>query len=114
MQCLNDTLCYAISGWQIFKTTNAGGPMIGLGENEKERSSKFEIYPNPALDRLFINGNCGNSSILIINAQGQELKTYSSIDNFGIDISYLARGFYLYVITDRQGGAITTGKFIKE
>ncbi len=114
MQCLNDTLCYAVSGWQIFKTTNGGGPMIGLGENEKERSNKFEIYPNPALDRLFINGNYGNCSLLIINAQGQELKSYSRIDNFGIDISYLANGFYLYVITDRKGGTMTTGKFMKE
>lgn len=114
MQCLNDSLCYAISGWQIFKTTNGGGAMIGLGENEKERNMRFEIYPNPALDKLFINGNCGNCSISIINAQGQEVENYSSIDNFGINISYLAKGFYLYVITDRQGGSMTTGKFIKE
>jgi photosystem II stability/assembly factor-like uncharacterized protein len=73
MQCLNDTLCYAISGWQIFKTTNGGGPMIGLGEKDKETDLNISIYPNPAEDKINFNKLEKGSRIVIYNNSMQAI-----------------------------------------
>lgn len=114
LQCLNDSLCYAISGWQVFKTINGGGQMIGLGESENTIKNKIKIYPNPASDKLFIEQSCDNCFIAIYSGQGQEICKYSKIDKSGIDISQLSKGFYIYSITDRQNSTPIIGKFIKE
>jgi photosystem II stability/assembly factor-like uncharacterized protein len=114
LQCLNDSLCYAISGWQVFKTTNGGGQMIGLGESESAIQNKIKIYPNPASDKLYIEQSCANCLIVIYSGQGQEVSKYSKIDKYGTDISQLGTGFYIYSITDRQNGTTSSGKFIKE
>lgn len=114
LQCLNDSLCYAISGWQVFKTTNGGGPMIGLGASEKAITNRLKIYPNPATNKLFIEQSCDNCFIVIFNGQGQEICKYLKIDQSGIDISQLSKGFYIYSITNSQLGVTSTGKFIKE
>ena len=114
LQCLNDSLCYAISGWQVFKTINGGGQMIGLGESENTIKNKIKIYPNPASEKLFIEQSCDNCFIAIYSGQGQEICKYSKIDKSGIDISQLSKGFYIYSITDRQNSTPIIGKFIKE
>lgn len=114
LQCLNDSLCYAISGWQVFKTINGGGQMIGLGESENTIINKIKIYPNPASDKLFIEQSCDNCFIAIYSGQGQEICKYSKIDKSGIDISQLSKGFYIYSITERQNSTPIIGKFIKE
>jgi hypothetical protein len=114
MQCLNDTLCYAISGWQIFKTTNGGGPMIGLGEQEKDNFKSLSICPNPANDRIYLNGVKENYCIRIYNSLGQIQNLSSSIDEFGLDISSLDEGFYIYLINDKLNSRTKNGKFIKQ
>jgi photosystem II stability/assembly factor-like uncharacterized protein len=114
MQCLNDSLCYAISGWQIFKTTNGGGPMIGLGETENENFKNLSIYPNPGNDRIYLNGVKENCSITFYNSLGQIQNLSSSIDVSGLDISSLEKGFYMYLINDQLNGKTKTGKFIKQ
>lgn len=114
LQCLNDSLCYAISGWQVFKTTNGGGPMIGLGENEIANQNRLKIFPNPVTDKLFFNETCDYCSVVIFDNQGREIFKYPKIDRYGIDMNQLSKGFYIYSITNRQNGTINSGKFIKE
>lgn len=114
LQCLNDSLCYAISGWQIFKTINGGGPMIGLGENEMATQNRLKIFPNPVTDKLYFNETCDYCSVVIFDNQGREIFKYPKIDRYGIDINQLSKGFYIYSITDRQNGTMNSGKFIKE
>jgi hypothetical protein len=41
-------------------------------------------------------------------------ETNSKLNNNGIDISNLAKGFYTYSITDHQQNIMAIGKFIKE
>jgi photosystem II stability/assembly factor-like uncharacterized protein len=113
MQCLNDTLCYAISGWQIFKTTNGGGPMIGLGEMENDNDLNISIYPNPALDKINFNNLKNGSRIVIYNSLGQIQLTNNLMDIQSLDISILKKGIYLYLITDDQSITTTKGKFVK-
>jgi photosystem II stability/assembly factor-like uncharacterized protein len=114
MQCLNDTLCYAISGWQIFKTTNGGGPMIGLGEQEKENDLNISIYPNPSVDRINFNNLKNGSQVVIYNSLGQIQITYTYLDGQSLDIGNLKKGIYLYLITDDRSGMAETGKFVKK
>ncbi|MFN4932037.1 MAG: T9SS type A sorting domain-containing protein, partial [Bacteroidota bacterium] len=52
--------------------------------------------------------------IEIFNNLGQLQRTTLNVDNNGIDISNLAKGFYIYAITDQQHGTKSTGKFIKD
>lgn len=114
MQCLNDTLCYAISGWQIFKTSNGGGPMIGLGDTENVNDLNISIYPNPTEDKINFNNLKKGSRIVIYNSLGQIQITYTYMDGQSLDIGNLKNGIYLYLITNDQNVTETTGKFVKK
>lgn len=114
MQCLNDTLCYAISGWQIFKTSNGGGPMIGLGETENVNDLNISIYPNPTEDKINFNNLKNGSRIVIYNSLGQIQITYTYMDGQSLDIGNLKKGIYLYQITNDQNVTVTSGKFVKK
>ena len=114
LQCLNDSLCYAISGWQVFKTTNGGGPMIGLGEQEKENDLNISIYPNPSVDRINFHNLKNGSQVVIYNSLGQIQITYRYLDGQSLDIGNLKKGIYLFLITDDRSGIAETGKFVKK
>lgn len=110
MQCLNDSLCYAISGWQVFKTTNAGGPMIGLGINEKDNFNQLLVYPNPSKE--FIKIQETNSAITIYNITGEIVFQTMLNQSKEINISSLKVGLYFINYTNSKG--THTVKFIKE
>ena len=112
MQCLNDTLCYAISGWQIFKTTNAGGPMIGLGINEKDNFNQLLVYPNPSKEFIKIQNQETNSAITIYNITGEIVFQTMLNQSKEINISSLKVGLYFINCTNSKG--THTVKFIKE
>ena len=112
MQCLNDTLCYAISGWQIFKTTNAGGPMIGLGINEKDNFNQLLVYPNPSKEFIKIQNQETNSAITIYNITGEIVFQSTFNQSKEIYIKTLKNGLYFINCTNSKGSQ--TMKFIKE
>jgi hypothetical protein len=91
---------------------------FGFPVTLKEETSTIigvKVYPNPANDKIFINGINNDSKIIIYNNLGQLQQINSNLaNNNGIDISNLTKGFYIYLIEERQTGARTTGKFIKE
>jgi photosystem II stability/assembly factor-like uncharacterized protein len=112
MQCLNDTLCYAISGWQIFKTINGGGPMIGLGISEHDNLNQISVYPNPSKEFIKIQNQEINSAITIYNITGAIV--FQSVLNQSkeIYIKTLKNGLYFINCTNSKGSQ--TVKFIKE
>jgi hypothetical protein len=114
MQCLNDSLCYAISGRQIFKTTNGGGPMIGLGVNDLASENVIQVYPNPVDDKIQFSKITKGSQIVIYNSLGQIQFTNFYNSNQPIDISNLKKGIYFYSIIDNQNVTSMTGKFLKK
>ena len=112
MQCLNDSLCYAISGWQVFKTTNSGGQMIGLGINEPKKENSLIVSPNPSNQFIKLQNVDINSTINILNAKGA-LQIVTSIKSKNeIDISNLKSGMYFIQVVSNY--KIETAKFIKE
>jgi hypothetical protein len=91
----------------------------GLITNPINSTDKFSIYPNPVLDKLFIN--CDKNSfkaiqIEIINFQGlvlqnQRIHIVNAQDIKSIDVSSLKNGFYLCRI--KVGESIELFKFVK-
>ena len=74
-----------------------------------------KVYPNPANDKIQLsikNSISDNSSFMIFDSKGRVVMQHQLQENLqAIDISMLARGFYLIKINN--GGVINTEKFIK-
>lgn len=86
-----------------------------VGENEFEKfSNKILAFPNPVDNKLYFKGITKKIKIDIYNNLGQLQQTNLYLDSNGIDISNLAKGFYIYIITDQQQRVMTTDKFVKE
>jgi hypothetical protein len=86
---------------------------VGLNNSQTE---KLEIkpYPNPANEIIYFKNLTKADQIEIFNNLGQLQRiTLNEVKN-GIDISNLAKGFYIYAITDEQNRTKSTGKFIKD
>ena len=74
---------------------------MGTGENV---SQVVTIYPNPATDRVVIEG-IEAAEVRIYNALGQVVKTVRGTNE--IDLSGLVEGVYLLRITDADGKVYT-------
>ncbi len=76
-----------------------------------EGQKAIHVYPNPANDKLFVEGLSEFKTVIIVNSLGQEVlqskvtKTYLSID-------HLAPGVYFLKATGKDG--LYTQKFIKQ
>lgn len=77
----------------------------GVDENG---SNGLAVYPNPASDRIHIEGLEADSEVQIYNALGELVKTVKAEANGEINIEELAKGLYLV----RCGTA--TMRFVKE
>ncbi|MFN7845990.1 MAG: T9SS type A sorting domain-containing protein, partial [Bacteroidota bacterium] len=109
-----DNLWLGTSGFSTWYRSLADfGFPVGLNNAQTE---KLEIkpYPNPANEIIYFNNLAKADQIEIFNNLGQLQRTILNIDNNGIDISNLAKGFYIYAITDEQHRTKSTGKFIKD
>jgi hypothetical protein len=86
---------------------------VGLNNSQ---TVKLEIkpYPNPANEIIYFNNLTKADQIEIFNNLGQFQRIVLNVDNNGLDISNLAKGFYIYTITDEQNRTKSTGKFIKD
>ncbi len=78
---------------------------VGFGENEE---SSLAVYPNPARDRIRIEGLEANSEVQVFNALGELVKTARVSADNEIGIGELASGLYLV----RCGNM--TCRFVKE
>ena len=84
------------------------------GLNVLPNAIRFNIYPNPADDVLFVSaaGNTDAVKFVLINSVGQQLQQVSFTDNLSIDISKYAAGNYFYNILDRDSQLIKVGKIM--
>jgi bilirubin oxidase len=84
----------------------------------KSAYSDFDIFPNPAENRIFIRSNDDNMKIYyvsILNASGKVVMMLPAPElERGIDISSLAKGLYIAQITDDLTKKVVVKKFIKE
>lgn len=84
-----------------------GGVSIG----KTERSKSINVYPNPANDKLFVEGLNGFTDVIIVNALGQEVLRPKAAKSF-LAIDPLAPGVYFLKATGKDG--LYTQKFIKQ
>lgn len=88
-------------------------------ENELMNVSDFRIYPNPVTDFLQIsiseNLQFDNLVFTITNRMGKKLTEITNHNNpiISLDVSQLAKGFYLLRISDAESRAEVVLKFVK-
>lgn len=77
-------------------------------------NKKVQVYPNPATDRLFVEvtGSKRAAYLQVYDYAGQLLSTATYTGS--LDIAYLAKGFYLLKIFDKDFNKIKTTKFVKQ
>lgn len=82
---------------------------LSVGENVR---SVLAVFPNPAADRLTVNAQNAVDTVRIIDNLGQTVAFQRCFsDTVTLDISTLARGFYMLEI--RQSDAVTFVKWLK-
>jgi len=78
--------------------------------NVIELNQNVSIYPNPANDKIFIEGKFSSQSIEIIDMNGKLVISRTADSNITeIDITNLTQGVYLVRVSN-----IAVGKFVKK
>jgi len=81
------------------------------------QKNEFQLYPNPATDKLFISATntFRNIKVKILNIAGKRIKTQNLKleTNTPIDVSNLKSGIYFLDIEDENGNR-EVKKFVKE
>lgn len=79
------------------------------GTDVPEMAEKtFDLYPNPANDKIHINGIEGQNKVEIFNLFGTSVKTFQATGDLEINISDLSAGLYIIRIGQHFG------KFMKD
>jgi len=73
----------------------------------------FSFYPNPAKDILHLENIPSNANFKIFSQSGKLIISDDRKEKTSIDISDLAKGTYIIVVTNNDG-SIGTRKFVKE
>ena len=85
---------------------------VGIFENAKVES--LEIYPNPAVNELFVKNTEGVRRLEITNMLGQKIKTVNvASDTYTLSLDGLGRGMYL-ISAYNEKGLVANNKFVKE
>jgi hypothetical protein len=85
-------------------------------QNSSNNSPKFNLWPNPTNDLLWINFTSvsSNTSVQLISADGRVIQQ-SNFDNtpseWLLDIRNISAGIYFVTVTTEAGS--TTEKFVK-
>lgn len=83
--------------------------IVGISE---KNAIDFNIYPNPAKDKLTISGDFANSAVQIVDQTGKLVKEISSLTSGStIEISDLEKGIYFLVLS--TNGTNNIQKFSK-
>ncbi len=103
---INSDIGYAVGdGGTILKTNNGGGTSIE--ENELTKTI-FNIYPNPANNKITINNKDNlfkESQISILNMAGQQVisEQFNSQNKIEMNVSSLVKGIYFVRIQTNSG-----------
>jgi hypothetical protein len=93
--------------------SNDGFCKIAVGINEYSKNSEISMYPNPFSENLKIESTVEVRKLSIINALGQEMKSFENPSNkFEINTSQLKQGIYFMKVETSQG--VELKKIIKE
>ena len=82
------------------------------GEGVEEFSSSFNIHPNPANDKLYIEILTQTLTVEIYDIFGRQQSTVNSQQSTVIDVSNLNTGIYIIKINTKEGNIVK--QFIKQ
>jgi hypothetical protein len=90
----------------------AGG---GTGVTDQLHQTRFNVYPNPAGDVLYIKAESDIQNLLISNIIGQEIKILNDVGSGSVelDVSGFDTGIYFLTVQGSKGSPATQ-KFIKK
>lgn len=105
IKCLDENNCYACGLYgTIMKTTNGGEPMLGISEINPVSNDNVTVYPNPSMDYITVISEKFINEISLYDYKGALVKQQNAKDfQTQIDISVLAKGFYLLKINTNDG-----------
>lgn len=114
-----DTLYYTDSGNGKIKMITVLNNITGISENQKIKTT-FEIYPNPAIETLYIELEAKNETIakidfITIDGKMMDSIYFSGAENlqqYNLSLERLPKGNYILNITTSKGEVISK-KFIK-
>ena len=102
---LHELLCYHEDGELVWQNPTYNTCLIDpLSIQDNTEASGLQVYPNPAKDRVVIEG-MEAVEVKVCNTSGQVVKTVRGTNE--IDIADLAKGVYLLRITDADGKVYT-------
>jgi hypothetical protein len=82
-------------------------------EDQKQSITEIIIYPNPAKDKMNIQGIESASTLMIYDINGKQIHTQSiKPDDISVSVQSLARGMYILKIINQKG--VYFSKFMKE
>jgi alpha-tubulin suppressor-like RCC1 family protein len=91
---------------------NASCYPITTAIKENATTTSLAIYPNPANDKVFINGLTNPTNFQIYDGMGKLIITTTLMGKEGIDITHLNRGVY-FVLMVGENGDVVSGRFLK-
>ncbi len=100
---------YSIYELEVYGTS-AGGRVATEEAPAVEESATVFVYPNPATDRIRVEGLAEGTPVTIASATGSGVYTFR-VEGQSVDISRLPAG--VYVFTFRQGQQTGRKKLIK-
>lgn len=91
------------------------GSCTTTGIFEATKVESLKVYPNPAINQLFVENTEGVRRLEVTNMLGQKVKVVqlSNNDNFTISLDGLDRGMYL-ISAYNDKGLVANNKFVKE
>lgn len=109
---LHELLCYHEDGELVWQNSTYNTCLIDpLSIQDNTEASGLQVYPNPAKDRVVIEG-MEVVEVKVCNTSGQMVKTVRGTNE--VDLCGLAQGVYLLRITDAEGKSHTARVAVRE
>jgi hypothetical protein len=91
---------------------SSASPFVGMMEVSKRNA--VSVYPNPARDELFVEGDCEGLTLFISDLSGRVVKTSKCDPGRAISIDHLSAGIYFVELRSVSGDSHFVNKLIKE
>lgn len=106
----NDGLRMGIDCIYIFDDCDS---VVNVGINNYQECNSILIYPNPIVDKLFIEtGNKMQYEIFLFDITSRIISQLKFTGSASINTEQLIKGIYLYEVREKSG-VIKTGKLVK-
>lgn len=107
--CVNDSVCYATGGGNIYKTSNGGGPLIqqmgfqyNVGIDETNLSELIQVFPNPSNGEFTIQSEKLIEEIYVFDITGK-LILQQALNSYLHHVNILIPGIYIVKIKTEAG-----------